>query len=182
MKRILVLLAVALFISGVLHAEKLMIELNTSYFMPGEQAFKDIYGSGPAFGAEISFSIVHGIDIWLEGSYFAKTGELSFTKEETKVRIIPVGGGIRFSLPLKKIFSVYGGAGLNYNLYKEENVLGEVSKGSLGFVFKGGVLVSMLKMMAVDAFVGYSYSKMNPADFKVNIGGFKVGLGLGFRF
>ena len=182
MKRKMVFVAVVLLISGLTHANTVKIELKASHFTPAEQVFKDIYGSGPVFGAEISLSIMHGIDVWLGGSYFAKTGELSFTQEETKVRIIPVGVGIRFSLPIQEIISVYGGAGLNYNLYKEKNVIGEVSTGSLGFVFKGGVLVAILKILVLDAFVSYSYSKIKPADFKVNIGGFEVGLGLGFRF
>ena len=181
MKKIGVFLAILLFFIGMARAG-VMFEVKRAYFSPTEEAFKDIYGGGWTTGGEISVGIFGGIHLWIGGSYFTKTGELTFTLEETTVKIMPIGGGVKYYFPLLKIVSLYAGAGVNYYSYKEENPIGTATKGGLGFLGTVGILVKVFKGLFLDAFGTYSSCKMQPADFEINIGGIEAGVGLGYRF
>ena len=180
-KKIIVLIALVCFMSGLANAADVIIEFKGSYFSPSESFFKDIYGGGIMYGAEVSFSVWKQLDVWLGGSYFTKKGELTFTKEETKLDIMPIGGGLKYRLTTG-VFNLYAGAGLNYYQYKESNPLGDVSKGGLGYIGKIGSYVNVAGGFLIDLYVNYSYCKLKPADFEINIGGIEAGVGIGYKF
>lgn len=152
------------------------------YFSPSDENFKSIYGAGWMYGGELSFRITKGVFLWLGGSYYSKTGSLTYTLEETKLTLIPVGGGLKFELLGEKIISPYFAAGVNYFLYKESNVIGDVNKGGVGFIGKAGLCLNLAKEFAVDFYGGYSSCKFTPADFEINVGGLEAGAGLVLRF
>ncbi len=182
MKRLTGIIAATIFLCGLVNAKDITVELKGYYFMPSEEAFSDIYGGGIKFGAETSIEVWRRLVVWLGGSYFSKKGELTFTKEETELRIMAIGGGIKYVFPVGAGIDVYGAGGVNYCSYDEENVLGEVSKEGVGVVVKAGGLIKIIKDLFLDIYASYSYCKMKPADFKINIGGFGAGFGLGYRF
>lgn len=182
MKKLIAMISALIVLSGFARAADIIVELNGHYFMPSEEAFRDVYGGGITFGAEASVEIGRRLAVWLGGSYFSKKGELTFTKEETELKIVVFGGGIKYIFPTGAGIDVYGAGGVNYCSYDEENVLGEVSKGGLGVVVKAGGLVKIINGIFLDAYINYSYCKMKPADFKINIGGFGAGIGFGYRF
>lgn len=182
MKKLIVMIAVTISFSGLADATDFMVELKGHYFSPSEKTFRDIYGGGMMYGAEASIGVWRELEIWFGGSYFSKKGELTFTIEETKLRIVPIGVGVRYSFPIHEMVNIYGGIGINYYSYKEENPIGEVSKDGLGTVVKGGGLVKLVKGLIIDAYIGYSYCKIKPADFDINIGGIEAGIGLGYEF
>ena len=181
MKRIIGILVIIIFLSGLSHAGEIMVELKGHYLHPSEEAFRDIYGGGMMCGGEISIALSRGFEVWLGGSYFSKNGELTFTKEETKLEIYPIGGGLKYRLTTGA-FNLYVGAGLNYYQYKESNPLGDVSKGGLGYIGKIGSYVKVTGGLLVDLYVNYSYCKIKPADFEINIGGIEAGVGIGYEF
>ena len=181
MKRLIGIITVILFFSGFANAVDFMIELRAHYFSPSEQIFRDIYGGGVMYGGEVSIEFWKNLQFWLGGNYYSGDGELTFTKEETSLQIIPIGGGLRYKLPVE-IFSFHVGVGINYNLYKESNILGEVNEGGIGYVGKIGVMIKVVKGLIFDMFGEYSYCKMTPADFTINIGGIAAGIGLGYIF
>jgi hypothetical protein len=182
MKKILGITAATIFLCGLANAADIMVELKGHYFMPSEEAFRDVYGGGINFGAEVSVEIGRRLAVWLGGSYFSRKGELTFTKEETELKIMAFGGGIKYIFPAGAGIDIYGAGGVNYCSYDEENVLGEVSKGGLGIVLKAGGLIKIINGIFLDAYINYSYCKMKPADIKINIGGFGAGIGLGYKF
>jgi len=179
--RLIRIFSVVIFLSGTICAGDIYIELRGNYFSPSEKAFQDIYGGGMRYAGELTFGIWKNLQLWIEGNYFSKDGELTFTKEETSLQIIPIGSGIKYTFPAG-IFSIYAGAGINYYLYKESNILGEVSKGGLGFVGKIGVMVTVIKGLFFDLYGEYSHCKITPDDFTINIGGMAAGIGLGYKF
>ena len=179
--RLFKIFLVMFFLSGTICAGEITIGLRGNYFSPSEKAFQDIYGGGMRFEGELTFSIWKNLQLWIGGNYFSQNGELTFTKEETSLQIIPIGGGIKYRYLAGKI-GIYGGVGLNYYLYKESNILGEVREGGLGFVGKIGVTVTVIKGLFLDLFGEYSYCKMTPDDFTINIGGMAAGIGLGYKF
>ena len=181
MKRISLIIAAIITISGFAHGGDFMVELKAHYFSPSEQAFKDIYGGGLMYGAEINIGVWKDLDIWFGGSYLSKKGELTFTKEETKLELLPIGGGVKSRI-LSGNFALYAGLGLNYYQFKESNPIGDVSEGGLGFVGKIGSYVTIAGGLVLDFYVDYTYCKIKPADFEVNVGGIVAGVGLGYRF
>jgi hypothetical protein len=149
------------------------------YFSPSDSDFKSIYGSGWMYGGEITFKITKGLDAWLDGGYFARTGVLTYTQEETKLMLVPIGAGLRYRILTGKVVP-YVGAGARYYMYRESNVIGDVNKGGVGFVGKAGVLISIIHGIGVDLSAGYSWCKMKPADFEFNVGGLELGAGIVF--
>ena len=181
MKKLIITIVTVIFLSGLANATDIIIELKAHYLHPSEEAFRDIYGGGMMYGGEISIGVWRGLDVWFGVSYFSKTGELTFTKEETKLEIYPIGGGLKYKLSTG-IFDLYAGAGLNYYQYKESNPLGHVSKGGLGYIGKIGSYVKVTGGLLFDLYVNYSYCKLKPADFEINIGGIEAGVGIGYSF
>lgn len=181
MKKLTLIIAIAILLSGLADASDFTLKVKGNYFSPSEKAFKDIYGGGWVYGGEANFGIWKNLKLWVGTSFFSKKGELSFTGEETKVRIIPIGGGVKYVSSVGGI-NYYSGIGINYYLYKETNPIGDASKGGFGIV---GIIGSFMKVtggLIIDLYINYSYCKMKPADYRINIGGFEAGIGIGYEF
>ena len=157
------------------------IKVGAHYFSPTEQRFKDVYSSGIAYTGEIGIGVWKGLKLWIGASYFTKKGELFFTKEETKVQIIPIGGGIKYLLIEGKT-NLYTGIGLKYYQFKETNPIGEVSKSGLGYVGGVGVFMRVIGGLILDLRIDYSYCKIKPASRNIDIGGLEAGIGIGYQF
>ena len=181
MKKLIIIFVTLIFLSSLTNAADIIIELKTHYLHPSEEAFRDIYGGGMMYGGEVSIGVWRGLGVWLGGSYYSKTGVLTFTKEETKLEIYPIGGGLKYTLSAG-IFDLYAGAGLNYYQYKESNPIGDISKGGLGYIGKIGSYVKITGGFLIDLCLSYSYCKIKPADFEINIGGIEAGIGIGYEF
>jgi opacity protein-like surface antigen len=178
MKRILIALILA---SLALPAAAATLGVKAFYLMPSEQAFKDIYGSGPMYGGELGFKIAGPVNLWIDGMYYRGKGKLTYTEEDTTLTLIPIGAGVRVDLP-KGAIVPYAGAGLRYYIYKEENVIGTVKKNGLGFVGFAGVNFRIAKGFLFDLRAAFSSCQMTPADFAINVGGIELGGGLVIEF
>ena len=151
------------------------------FFLASDSAYTDIYGNGVVFGGELR---VGGKKLagWLEGSYRARKGQLSYTKEETKVSILAVEGGALYRFMTGSI-SPYAGAGLGFYIFDENNVaIGEAKQSKVGFCGLAGVSMIIGRSFVLDARVKLSTCAMKPADFDINVGGITLGIGAGFRF
>jgi len=151
------------------------------FFLASDSAYTDIYGNGVVFGGELR---VGGKKLagWLEGSYRARTGQLSYTKEETKVSILAVEGGALYRFMTRSI-SPYAGAGLGIYVFDENNsAIGEAKQSKIGFCGLAGVFMIVGRSFVLDARVKFSTCAMKPADFNINVGGITLGIGAGFCF
>lgn len=149
------------------------------YFTPSDADFKSIYGGGLKYGGEISFSLTKGLDLWLDGGYFARTGKLTYSQEETKLTLIPIGGGLRYRF-IQGSVEPYVGAGARYFMFKESNPIGDVSANAIGFVGKAGLILYPTKGFGIEVHVAYSSCKMKPADYEFDVGGIEFGAGIIF--
>ena len=152
------------------------------YFLASDSAFKDIYGNeGVVYGGELRLGGKR-IAVWLEGNYRDRTGQSSFTREETKVKVLAVEGGALFRIMPGKI-SPYVEAGIGYYMFDEKNsFIGEAKQNKIGFCGAAGVSVIVAKLLVLDCRLKYSSCSMKPADYQINIGGLTMGIGLGVRF
>lgn len=132
-------------------------------------------------GGEFSFQISNRLNAWLDGSYFSKSGKLTFSNEKTNMSLVPIGIGLRYLLTQGKL-APYVGVGIKYCLYKEKNIIGEVSSGGLGLAAKIGVLLNVSRKIGFNVHFEYSYCKMKPADFAFNAGGVGIGADVVFTF
>ena len=182
MKKGMVFVLAVLLIPAFAMAKWGTIEANLSYFYPAfEEAFQDIYGGGWAVGGNLTLDVWKNLGIWFGVSSFSKTGELTFTKEETKVSMMPIALGAQYTI-LSSPVSVYAGLGVLFLHYKESNILGEVKDWGFGFEAKAGAYKKLIAGFFAELFISLSHCEMKPADFKFNVGGLKGGIGIGYEF
>lgn len=176
-----------LLLSSVMKAEIARLEISGSYFFPSEKVFRDIYGPGGEFGLDIGRAIWKNIEFHLEAQFYTQSGELTFTRERTRVKILPLGAHLRYVF-LKKGLHFYAGTGLCYCFFQEKNPIGKVDDGRLGLSARiGGYkkikgLKKFIKHFIIDAYVSYRYCEIKPAEVKIDIGGASFGMALGFEF
>lgn len=182
MKKIYIFAAAFVFLATSIQATDFRIDLRMSYFHPSDQAFRDIYGGGLKWGGEASISLGKGWAAWLEAGRFAKEGHLTLTGEETRIQIVPLGIGIRYSLRLQDRTNLHAGGGVQYFMFDEDNLIGEVRENKLGFLARMGIETRITRNAWINVFGEYSYCRMKPAEFKFDIGGPAAGIGLGYEF
>lgn len=181
MKRLAILFLALSLVAGPAAAAKIVVEVRAHYFAPQDEVFRDVYGGGWMYGGEGTLRLGKHLGVWLGGSIFTKHGELTYTREETKLEIFPVGVGLMGLVSAGRA-DFYGGAGLVAVHFCEENAIGQVDKAALGFTIKAGTLVRLGDGLVLDLFADYTHCRMRPADIAFNVGGFNAGLGLGFEF
>jgi len=162
-------------------ARKFYMEAKGGYFMPTEEAFKEIYGSNVCWGGEIGTLLSRYFGIWAGVDYYSKMGKLTFTGEDTKLRIAPILVGGKLYIPISK-HRLYLGAGVGYFQYKESNAIEVIKKGDIGFVGKAGLVLRFGAAFLFDLQGSYTYCKVKPGELEADLGGLLLGAGIGFQF
>lgn len=182
MKKCLLAVFLSLIFSSFAFPKKGRIEAYGAYFSPVfDQAFQEIYGGGLAFGLDLNVNIRRNFGIWFGGRSFSQSGQLTFTKEDTQLSLVSFAIGTNWIFVTPAI-NFYAALGARLLFYKESNVLGEAKDTGIGVEAKAGMHKVFLAGFFVDFFVGCSYNKMQPADFKINVGGIETGIGIGYEF
>lgn len=183
MKRIIIIFTIAFISSGITLAGSVRVEFKGGYFNSSDSAIRDIYGRGVSFGSEITISVWKGLEVWAGGGYFSRKGGMTYTNDEIEIKIMPISGGLRYTLALSEVFSLYTGAGVSYFIYNEViPPLEDINDNNIGFVVKAGGILKISKVLFFNLFVDYSSCTVRPADYDVNIGGLSAGIGIGFEF
>jgi hypothetical protein len=178
-------------LSGGVFGAGVTATLKGGYFAPSNEIFREVYSGGPVFGADLTVPVGGPLRVWAGLDLFGKTGKLTLSEEETKVRIVPLYLGLRGEFG-KTGLRPYVGAAAAYFLFHEENVLGTVSDGGLGFLTQAGVLLRIGGRVWLDLHAGYRGCTLTAAagdppiegeePLKAKLDGFHGGLGLAFRF
>ena len=156
-------------------------KVGVNYFSPSEKSFKDLYGEGIMIGGEINIKLWRFIDLWLTGNYYSKKGNLPFSKEDTQMTLVPLGGGIKLRIQ-KNGINPYIGFGPVVYVYKEENPIGVADGTGIGIIGEIGCYFRMAGGFLIDASIIYSYCKVKPQNIKADLGGIQAGIGLGYSF
>lgn len=162
-------------------SREVLFKLKGGNFYPSDKDFRHIYGGGVKSGFEVSTEVARNLELWVEAGYFAKKGKLSFTKETTRLQIVPVGGGMRYVWPVRRL-AFYMGAGVLYHRFREVSPLGTVDWGRPGLMVETGSSIRLTRRLIGDVFIRYSYCRMKPADFSFGIGGYDLGVGLAYGY
>jgi opacity protein-like surface antigen len=167
-------------LAGPAWSSSISLELRAGYHVPASAAFRDVYKGGPAFAGQLEVRLTKTLSLWAGAEYFGKTGKLTFTGEETKIRIIPLTAGLKAQLDSKSLCP-YLAAGAGYFLYKEENIIGTADGSVFGFLGQAGLLFKATKFLYLDLYARYSAGRTKaagPAILAAELGGFQGGLGL----
>ena len=170
--------------SGAAAAGPPSITLKASYFAPAGSVFRDVYGSGLLLGGDVTVPLAGPLDLWAGADWFAKTGHLLLTEEETKVRLIPIYAGLRLELRREKLRPYFGVAAA-YFLLHEENPLGSASESGLGLITQAGARARLGGPLWADLFAGYRLCTIRSGGddtVSAKLDGFSAGLGLSIRF
>ena len=180
MKKWILTIGLFSFITGA-HSQVLILTLNGNHFSPTETAFRDIYGCGMMFGGELEVELSRHFSLWLGGKYYTRKGQLSFTREETRLTLVPFDLGVRYKL-LTGVVVPYIGSSLVLSRFSESNPIGSVRVIGVGWRGEGGIEIRVINRFLMDLRIDYSISKIDPADIPVDIGGFSISSGLKIDF
>ncbi len=108
------------------------IEYLTGRSSISEPKFKTIYqDTGSIQGLSMSGTLFFNLNMYLDVKTMTRTGTLSFTKEKTTFRMVPISMGLRYILPLP-IAHPYVGAGIDWYFYNEDNPIETVVDATTG--------------------------------------------------
>jgi len=162
----------------------------TGFYFMQDEVFQEIYGkSALFFGGEytLRFPVTkqHGLDVAVGFRQLKKSGETSYTKEATQLRLTNLSLALRYSLDYGH-FTFFLGPGFDYVTYKETYTetfpINSVEGDDTGFHIAGGGYCNFLPSISIKAYFRYCAVATEPEGFRVNLGGTEWGLGLVYRF
>lgn len=150
----------------------------------GKNIYEEVYGKNNlAYGIDFGYNFGKYFQVFLHGEYFSAKGELTFTKEDTTLTIIPLELGFRIKYMLgREMFYPYIGLGAGYYLYKEENVIGTLEEGKVGFFSEVGCNIYFIKYFFLDLKARYVILEIEGDEKTVDLGGLALMGGIGISF
>jgi len=149
-----------------------------------EQRFKSVYETGGAIkGIILSSALFYNFDFYTEIKAFYKVGQLTYTKDETKLLLVPVSLGVRFVFP-SQIILPYVGLGGDVYFYYENNFIGSVLNMAKGFHVLGGAYLQLGKKipLLLNVKLKYTTAKAKENDLRLELGGLEYGVSLALSF
>jgi hypothetical protein len=149
-----------------------------------EPRFDAVYPKGGLLaGLGASARIISNLNLYLEAKYWEREGELTFSKESTTFRLIPISLGVRYILPLG-VFNPYAGAGGDMYFYYEDNAIGTTINSASGYHATAGTYLRLSRNVPLMLDLKAKYTWVNTAegDFEIKLGGFEYAVGLAMAF
>jgi len=160
------------------------IEFRTAAFFPTDNLFRHIYGTaGPSFQFEGAYRFCGCYQGWINLDLFTKTGHVKHCGKTT-IDIYNMSFGPKYLYPIYNCVDAYGGIGLSLARVHINNHScgnGKESKLGVGGILKSGINIYLDYNLVLDVFCDYLFQR---ARFRqnVDVGGFKLGAGIGVRF
>lgn len=178
---------------------KWQTEFRVAYYAPQSDRFQKVYGDSLVdYQFELSKPFYFNWDVWLDVSVATKKGESSYFHDRTRIWIVPISLGLRYQFELCDFWNLYLGAGFNYSYVQLHDdsyyVKRHVSDWNFGGLFKVGLKKEFCGCYLVDLFVDYLAQDFDPdkkhrsssygyvEKHRLNVSGFKAGIGLGYQF
>jgi len=155
------------------------------YYSVNDSIYKETYGNGNLmYGGSISLGIATKLEVRAGVYYFQDLGAMTFTEEEIKFVFIPLDLSLRYKIIETNRLSPYIGAGIDLCFYKESlpERFQEVSETAVGFHAEVGTYVRLFRGFHLDINARYLKADVEPYEERIGLGGFRVGIGLEYRF
>jgi hypothetical protein len=179
-KKTILVLLIVLTMAGFANAQKFAFRISGGPFIPIDQNFKNIYGNSFQWGGEMSWKLNDVVTARAGVWYMSSVGQLTFTGAETQLNIWSVDVGVRFYAPLNWVLP-FVGVGAGPSFLNEQNEIGTVSDTGIAVIGEAGFLFP-LRRFRLELGGRYSYCSVKPLEEAVNIGGFFLYAGFGYRF
>jgi hypothetical protein len=160
------------------------IEIILGSYDMNEPRFDAVYPKGGLLaGLGASAAIVSNLNIYLEAKYWQREGALTFSKEKTTLRLVPLSLGARYIVPLG-VVNPYVGAGGDVYFYYEDNPIGTTTNSAVGCHVMGGTCIRFAKSvpLMINLKVKYTWAKTTQSDLQIQLGGLEYAAGIGFAF
>ncbi len=162
------------------------LEVRSDGFFHSFRRFRRIYGDVSAsYQVEGSIQCDKNMALWTNFDWFGKHGRSIGFRDPTRVDIANISFGIKIPYCITQNIIAYVGIGpslfgiwVNNRLFRREHE--KVSRFALGGILKSGINYFITEHIFLDAFVDYLYQPVYFEKF-VNIGGVKVGGGIGIK-
>jgi hypothetical protein len=162
---------------------KFMVTAGANLFFSSASGYRQIYGN-TVFMPEIKITrLVYGnICVWGGCGWISKHGLIEDVNEPAQIRQTMLGVGLGYVHKLSALLQLRGELGLMFISFKEE-ALEVVQRGS-GLGWKIGANLDCFAWKKVFATLSASFSQASDEvqTGKVKLGGFQLGVGLGFAF
>lgn len=185
--KLFIILFLVSYLSPVCAEFESSIEFRSAAFFHSSERFREIYDDvGASYQLEASTELWRCLDAWANVDWFSKHGKSDGFKDPTKVEIANFSFGIKY--PYQFCSQLVGYLGIGPSLgriwLKDKyrcHCRRSVSKFIAGGVLKSSVYYFFNRCLFVDVFLDYLYQ---PVHFhrNVDIGGVKIGLGIGAQF
>lgn len=168
-----------------LYAEQeIRLQARAGAFFPAVSRFTNIYGNCiPFYELEAATSLCD-FDVWGNLDLVTKKGNSDALDYFTRITIANISFGVKLPYHISDDFSIYAGSGLSFgSVWVHNHIQGSNSKSThftFGGVIKTGITYNITCDLFADLFFDYLYQ--TAFHNRLNIGGSKLGLGLGYRF
>lgn len=180
---ILFYIVLSAIVFGHLQGYDSLIEFRGSGFYHTSHRFRSIYGDwNPDYQIEIARDIPCNFQVWLNGDWEREKTTIEHCGS-TRFRNLNISLGLRYIFARCCRLNPYIGLGPSFGFFKLENTTccknEKVKCLATGLVVKSGIYYRLSNRIFLDGFVDYLYQ---PTNFHVDIGGVKIGGGIGFKF
>jgi hypothetical protein len=172
-----------------------IIQVRASYFRPFSHVFRKLLhgGSGVNYGLDTMIPFWNGLNVWAGVDYFSKGGSLIGIHHSVHITMIPITLGLKYIYWFNRYHGLYGGGAGKYYFVETINRVFPMHKtthrNGLGSVFEVGNLFCFHHFV-IDIFSSWSFKTMHgPHDLppnarisKMKLGGWNIGIGLGYKF
>ncbi|MCL4361799.1 hypothetical protein M1446_05590 [Candidatus Dependentiae bacterium] len=160
------------------------LEFRVGNFFPASNYMRDNYKHGGVeFEAEGGFGLSNNSTIWINiNSSHHKS--LGFFDPST-INIYPLSAGVKYFIPISKYTNFYLGIGPSLSFIKIHDnsiFMTDLHKTAWGAVGKSGFLWFLSKHFFIDFYADFYYTRVFLGGNSRNIGGWRVGIGLGINF
>jgi len=163
-------------------------ELRSAAFFPINDRVQKIYGHAwPDYQIEVALPLCSCVDLFANGEYFNKKGHLHENCHgHSRLEAINFSTGLTGHHCFCSCWQVYAGLGVllgEINLKDHTRCHGSSSqdKFAVGGVLKTGIHYFISQNIFVDLFADYQYQPVRFHHRTVDVGGVKIGVGLGVR-
>lgn len=162
------------------------VGVGAHYYHITDTLYKDVYSGGSIMiNSFLSFELIKKLELRAEANYFKKKGKTPYKGEPVTLILTPLVAGMRFRIVDTDPVSPYLGAGITYLLYNEdvpESFGEDVSESTIGFLGEAGVYFHLGKKFLLDINLRYVKADAEPFGEKRELGGFRAGLSVEYRF
>ncbi len=171
------------------------LEARASYFRPFSKTFRELFRNGGIdYSLETTIPVWCGLNVWGAVDYFSRGGKMIGIDRSTRLTMVPITAGLKYVYFCNRYYGVYAGAGTRYyfvelinRVYPIHRVThrqgfgGIVEVGNL-FCLNNSFLIDLFASCSFKSFHGLRHLPPNAESSRIDVGGWNVGGGLGYKF